>query len=171
MPQPGVADRAAEQVERAGAYLRDNDADTLLGDVERVGREQPWAVAAAAFALGLVAARALKASSAKRYSRIPGGVGRTPTRGRPGPACWTRHDRPAWGPLVMRTVHPGWDAADPRQLSMRELFKRLGRRRATSCVWRSSWARPSWPRRARSPASARGCSGAPASRHSARWAR
>jgi hypothetical protein len=26
----------------------------------------------------------------------------------------------------MRTVHAGWDAADPRQLSMRELFKRLG---------------------------------------------
>ena len=70
-----MADRAAEQVERAGTYLRDNDADTLLGDVERMGREQPWAVAAAAFALGVVAARALKASSAKRYSRIPGGVG------------------------------------------------------------------------------------------------
>ncbi len=70
-----VAERAADQVERAGAYLRDNDADALLGDVERVGREQPWAVAAAAFALGIVAARALKASSAKRYSHIPGGVG------------------------------------------------------------------------------------------------
>ena len=26
----------------------------------------------------------------------------------------------------MRTVHPGWDAADPRQLSLRELFRRLG---------------------------------------------
>jgi hypothetical protein len=72
-----VAERAADQVERAGSYLRDNDADALLADVERFGRERPWAIAAAGFALGIAAARALKASSAERYSRggVPGGQG------------------------------------------------------------------------------------------------
>jgi hypothetical protein len=74
-----VADRAAEQVERAGSYLRDADADTLLGDVERIGRERPWAIVAAGLAIGIVAGRALKASSGRRYSQsqgaLPSGVG------------------------------------------------------------------------------------------------
>jgi hypothetical protein len=70
-----MADRAADQVERAGSYLRDADADALLSDVEEFGRRRPWAIAAAGLAVGIVAARALKASSSRRYSRIAGGQG------------------------------------------------------------------------------------------------
>ena len=63
-----LTERGADQVERAGTYLRDSDADTLLGDVERFGRERPWAIAAG-LAIGIVAGRALKASSGRRYSQ------------------------------------------------------------------------------------------------------
>lgn len=64
-----IADRGAEQVERAGSYLRDADADALLGDIERVGRERPWAIAVAGLAIGIALGRALKASSGRRYSQ------------------------------------------------------------------------------------------------------
>jgi hypothetical protein len=70
-----VADQAAQRIEAAGAYLRDADSERLLGDVERFGRERPWAIAAAGVAIGIVAARALKASSAKRYRTLEGGKG------------------------------------------------------------------------------------------------
>lgn len=69
-----AADKAAEQAERLGAYLRDKDADALLADVEDFGRQRPWAVAAIGFALGLAAARALKASSSNRYAQRSGGA-------------------------------------------------------------------------------------------------
>jgi hypothetical protein len=62
-----LADQAAERSERLGGYLQDADADTLLRDVEDFGRRQPWAVALGGLALGLVAARFLKASSSERY--------------------------------------------------------------------------------------------------------
>lgn len=70
-----VADRAAQQVERAGSYLRDADADSLLSDVEEFGRRKPWAIAAAGLAIGIVAARTLKASSSRRYAVVAGGRG------------------------------------------------------------------------------------------------
>ena len=70
-----VADRAAEQVARAGSYLRDADADSLLSDIEEFGRRKPWAIAAAGLAIGIVAARTLKASSSRRYSVVAGGRG------------------------------------------------------------------------------------------------
>jgi hypothetical protein len=62
-----LADQAAERAERLGGYLRDNDADRILGDLEDFGRRQPWAVVAGGVALGLVASRFLKASSSRRY--------------------------------------------------------------------------------------------------------
>jgi hypothetical protein len=64
-----LAERGADQVERAGTYLRDADADALLSDIERFGRQRPWAIAAAGLAIGIVAGRALKASSSRRYSQ------------------------------------------------------------------------------------------------------
>src|SRR5688500_4244082 len=42
-----LADRAAEQAERMGGYLRDSDGQRILRDVEDFGRSKPWAVAAA----------------------------------------------------------------------------------------------------------------------------
>jgi ElaB/YqjD/DUF883 family membrane-anchored ribosome-binding protein len=62
-----IADQVAERAERAGSWMKDSDADRILGDVEDFGRRQPWAVVASAFAIGFVASRFLKASSRDRY--------------------------------------------------------------------------------------------------------
>jgi hypothetical protein len=61
-----LADRAAGRVERIGGYLHDSDADRIIRDVEGFGRRNPWPVAAGALALGVAAARALKASGSGR---------------------------------------------------------------------------------------------------------
>ncbi len=58
-----VADQAAEGVERLGGYLRESDADRILGDVEEFARRQPWLIAILGAGVGFVAARFLKASS------------------------------------------------------------------------------------------------------------
>ncbi|HKN93482.1 MAG TPA: hypothetical protein VJU60_04045 [Thermoleophilaceae bacterium] len=62
-----LAEQAAERAERVGGYLKDADADRILGDVEDFGRRQPWAVVAGGLALGFIASRFLKASSRDRY--------------------------------------------------------------------------------------------------------
>jgi hypothetical protein len=64
-----LAEQAADRAERLGGYLRDSDADRILGDVEDFGRRQPWAVVVGGLALGLVASRFLKASSTRRYGQ------------------------------------------------------------------------------------------------------
>ena len=64
-----LADQAAERVEQVASYMRDSDADKLLGDVEDFARERPWAVLAGGVVLGLGAARFLKASSSDRYQQ------------------------------------------------------------------------------------------------------
>jgi hypothetical protein len=61
------ADRAAEQTEKVGSYLKEKGPDEMLHDVEDFGRQRPWAVLAGGLALGVVAARFLKASSRDRY--------------------------------------------------------------------------------------------------------
>jgi hypothetical protein len=75
-----LADQAADRAERLGGYLRDNDADRILGDVEDFGRRQPWVVIAGGVALGLVASRFLKASSSRRYEQRRETAGRLPAR-------------------------------------------------------------------------------------------
>jgi hypothetical protein len=67
-----LADRAAEQTERVGGYLKDNGPDKMLEDVEDFGRQRPWAVLAGGIAVGVVAARFLKASSRSRYQQRNG---------------------------------------------------------------------------------------------------
>ncbi|HKH64215.1 MAG TPA: hypothetical protein VKA35_02000 [Solirubrobacterales bacterium] len=67
-----LADRAAEQTERVGGYLKDNGPDKMLEDVEDFGRRRPWAVLAGGVAVGVVAARFLKASSRNRYQQRNG---------------------------------------------------------------------------------------------------
>jgi glucan phosphorylase len=64
-----LADRAAEQTEKVGSYLKEKDTDEMLHDVEDFGRQRPWAVLAGGLALGVVAARFLKASSRSRYQQ------------------------------------------------------------------------------------------------------
>ena len=62
-----IADQTAARVDQLGDYLKRSDGDTILRDVERFGRERPWAVMAGGIALGLAASRFLKASSSRRY--------------------------------------------------------------------------------------------------------
>ncbi|HEY0493604.1 MAG TPA: PRC-barrel domain-containing protein [Candidatus Dormibacteraeota bacterium] len=62
-----LVDQAAAKTEGLGRYLRQADADRILRDVEDFGRRQPWVMAAAGLALGVAAARFLKASSQRRY--------------------------------------------------------------------------------------------------------
>jgi ElaB/YqjD/DUF883 family membrane-anchored ribosome-binding protein len=63
-----LADRAAGYVDRAGRYLQNGNTDRFIEDVETFSRERPWAVAASAAALGFVAARIVKSSSARRFA-------------------------------------------------------------------------------------------------------
>src|SRR4051794_41456349 len=72
-----IADQVAERAERAGSWMKESDADRILGDVEDFARSNPWAVAAGGLALGFVASRMLKASSSRRYEST---TGRTETR-------------------------------------------------------------------------------------------
>lgn len=62
-----LADRAAEQTEKVGSYLKENGPDRMLEDAEDFGRQRPWAVLAGGLAVGVLAARFLKASSGSRY--------------------------------------------------------------------------------------------------------
>ena len=75
-----LADRAAEQTEKVGSYLKDKGPDRILEDVEEFGRQRPWAVIAGGLAAGMLAARFLKASSRSRYQQRSGaGNGRVVT--------------------------------------------------------------------------------------------
>jgi hypothetical protein len=82
-----AAERAADQAERLGGYLRESDADRILGDVEDFGRRQPMAVVAIGVAAGFMASRFLKASSSSRYAgrtrvdREPPALGHGSTEG------------------------------------------------------------------------------------------
>lgn len=67
-----LADRAAEQTEKVGSYLKDNGPDKMLEDVEDFGRQRPWALLAGGMAVGVLAARFLKASSHNRYQQRNG---------------------------------------------------------------------------------------------------
>ena len=62
-----VADQAADKAEQIADYLKTSDGQTILRDVESFGRKQPWAVVAGGIALGFLASRFLKSSSANRY--------------------------------------------------------------------------------------------------------
>jgi hypothetical protein len=80
-----VVDRLVGYADQAGSYLRDKDADAMLGDAEDFGRQKPAAVAAGALALGFAASRFLKASSSKRY--VTRGTQRLPAPAAESPAA------------------------------------------------------------------------------------
>ncbi len=67
-----VIEQAAEKVEQLGEYLRTANGDRIIQDVEKFGREQPWAVIAGGVFLGFAASRFLKASSSRRYEQAKG---------------------------------------------------------------------------------------------------
>jgi ElaB/YqjD/DUF883 family membrane-anchored ribosome-binding protein len=63
------AEQVADRVERLGTYLTQSSADRVLHDVESFARRQPWLVALGGAAVGFLASRFVKASSATRYQR------------------------------------------------------------------------------------------------------
>jgi hypothetical protein len=75
-----LAEQAAQRAESLGGYLERSDGDTILRDVEDLGRRQPWAVIAGGIALGFAASRFLKASSSRRYESRWDGSERLPAR-------------------------------------------------------------------------------------------
>lgn len=87
----GGVDQAAQLAEQVGGYLRDTNADRILGDVEHFIRRRPWAAAGGGFVVGLVASRLLKASSADRYQTST--LGSPPRSG-----GWATSGREPWSP-------------------------------------------------------------------------
>jgi len=104
-----LAEQAADRAERLGDYLKNSDADRILGDVEDFGRRQPWAVIAGGLALGLVASRFLKASSTDRYEqRSSRGYSQLPARtGDVSPATSGIHTGPVTTGPTVPTGTPG----------------------------------------------------------------
>jgi hypothetical protein len=80
-----AAHQAAEQAQRAGRWLQESDADRILRDVEDFGRRKPWAVALGGLALGIAAARFMKASSSERYHSLGANGAGPPHRRARGP--------------------------------------------------------------------------------------
>jgi ElaB/YqjD/DUF883 family membrane-anchored ribosome-binding protein len=62
-----IVEGLAERGERLGSYLSRADGNQLLGDVEGLGRKQPWLFVGGSAVVGFLAARFLKASSRSRY--------------------------------------------------------------------------------------------------------
>ena len=95
-----LADRAAEQTEKVGSYLKEKGPDELLHDAEDFGRQRPWAVLAGGLALGVVAARFLKASSRSRYQQRGSSNGSRPTAEVPQPTSVPAINRSAVEPVA-----------------------------------------------------------------------
>ena len=92
-----AADQAADRAQRAGRWLQESDADRILREVEDFGRRKPWAMALGGLALGIAAARFLKASSGDRYRSLDGNGTSTPYGRAGGPELprGTRAEPPA----------------------------------------------------------------------------
>jgi ElaB/YqjD/DUF883 family membrane-anchored ribosome-binding protein len=109
-----IADQVAERAERAGSYMKDSDADRILGDVEDFARSNPWAVAAGGLALGFMASRLLKASSSQRYEQRGNGTyGTAGTAGQLPPAGGTTPARPVPGVTDPLAPPPTTGVRDP----------------------------------------------------------
>ena len=63
----GLAEGAADRIERRGGYLERTSGTELVRDVEDFARRRPWMVAGMGLVAGLAASRFLKASSERRY--------------------------------------------------------------------------------------------------------
>jgi ElaB/YqjD/DUF883 family membrane-anchored ribosome-binding protein len=65
----GLAEGAADRIERLGGYLEQTSGAELVRDMEDFARRRPWMVAGIGLVAGLAASRFLKASSERRYDR------------------------------------------------------------------------------------------------------
>jgi ElaB/YqjD/DUF883 family membrane-anchored ribosome-binding protein len=64
----GLAEGAADRIERLGGYLERTSGAELVRDAEDFARRRPWMVAGVGLLAGLAASRFLKASSERRYN-------------------------------------------------------------------------------------------------------
>jgi gas vesicle protein len=106
-----LAEQAADRAERLGGYLKESDTDRILHDIEDFGRRQPLAIMFGGLALGFMASRFLKASSANRFESSAGNGSYRP----PAP-----RQQAALPPVTPPTTHPapatrtgGFDAPVP----------------------------------------------------------
>jgi len=74
-----AVDQAGQQVEQMAEYLRTSSLDQLVADTESLARRQPTLFLGGAFALGLLAARFLKASRPEPQGSFSGGYQSTRT--------------------------------------------------------------------------------------------
>ena len=63
----GLAEGAADRIERLGGYLERTSGAELVRDLEDLARSRPWMIAGIGLVAGLAASRFLKASSERRY--------------------------------------------------------------------------------------------------------
>jgi ElaB/YqjD/DUF883 family membrane-anchored ribosome-binding protein len=68
----GMAEGAADRIERLGGYLEETSGNELLRDVEDFARRRPWMIAGFGLVVGLAGSRFLKASSERRYGSAQG---------------------------------------------------------------------------------------------------
>ena len=72
-----VVEAVSDRTDQLARYLSDKRSNEILDDVERLGRTRPWVAIAGGLAVGLAAARLLKASSRHRFqdyrTRYPNG--------------------------------------------------------------------------------------------------
>jgi ElaB/YqjD/DUF883 family membrane-anchored ribosome-binding protein len=92
----GLAEGAADRIERLGGYLERTSGPELVRYVEDFARRRPWMVAGMGLVAGLAASRFLKASSERRYE----GSAQTRASSRYGVLPQSTGGRPADEPLA-----------------------------------------------------------------------
>ena len=62
-----VVEAVSDRTDQLARYLSDKRSNEILDDVERLGRTRPWLAIAGGLAVGVAAARLLKASGRHRF--------------------------------------------------------------------------------------------------------
>ncbi|HLX26677.1 MAG TPA: hypothetical protein VKR05_06765 [Candidatus Cybelea sp.] len=60
------AERGADVIDRIGVYVEQTPLDQMMSDAERFSRQNPWVVATAGLAAGILASRLVKSTAARR---------------------------------------------------------------------------------------------------------
>lgn len=67
-----MVDRGAAAIERVATYFEEGDLEDMVADAESFSRERPWTVASIGAVAGLLAARVLKSTTARRRALADG---------------------------------------------------------------------------------------------------
>jgi hypothetical protein len=66
-----LAERGAEMIDRVGAYVEETPLDQMMADAEELSRRQPWVIATAGLAAGIMVSRLVKSTAARRDLTSP----------------------------------------------------------------------------------------------------